>query len=191
MLCCRVTTHTLLIVLTSTVWLVLPVPVCAQEIDEAKALKVRAAYLYNFAKFIEWPGDAFTEEDSPFVIGVVGDDVFAEILRKIVRTKKITNRAIVVQKLRWGNEEDRVRLERCHILCVGNSVQGRLEDIFSVLKGRSILLVSDIPGFARDGGMIGFVLEKQRIIFEINREALDQANLKASAKLLKLARIVG
>ncbi len=81
-------------------------------------------------------------------------------------------------------------LKSCQILYISNSERGRLKDIFAALEGQPVLLVADVSGFAIDGGMIGFVLEQQRIIFEINREALEQANLKASAKLLKLARIV-
>ena len=177
-------------VLAASAWLTPTPPVGAQEIDEAKALKVKAAYLYNFAKFIEWPDGALGDEEAPFVIGVLGDDPFGQILDATVKAKKIAQRPVKIRRLRLSRQVDRAKLTDCSILYISNSERRRLKKIFAALGDQPVLLVADIPGFASDGGMIGFVFEKQRIIFEINREALEQAKLKASAKLLKLARIV-
>lgn len=179
-----------LTVLAATTCLTPAPPVRAQEIDQAKALKVKAAYVYNFAKFIEWPAGVYKDAESPFVIGVVGDDSFLKNLNDTVRAKKIATRPVTILRLRWGTPADRAKLKRCRILYISKTERRRLTEIFGALKGKPVLLVSDIPGFASGGGMIGFVLEQQRIIFEINREALEQAKLKTSAKLLKLARIV-
>ncbi len=162
----------------------------AQSVDEAKALKVKAAYLYNFAKFIEWPDQASEDDQAPFVIGVLGEDPFGRILDDTVKGKKIAKRPIEIRRLRWSKQEDRAKLERCHILYISESERHRTDHIISVLEERPLLIVSDIHEFAHSGGMIGFVLEKGRIVFEINREALERARLKASSKLLKLARIV-
>jgi hypothetical protein len=176
----------------STAWVVLtPVHGArAEEIDEAKALKVQAAYLYNFAKFVEWSDEAFRDEKSPFVIGVLGDDPFGEILDDTVRGKKVAQRAVNVRRLQWRNPADRAGGKDCHIVFVCDSERHRLKEILAEWVGQPVLLVAGIPDFARDGGMIGFVLENQRIIFEINRKALEEAGLRASAGLLKLARIV-
>ena len=171
-------------------WLTQTQSVCAQQIDETKALKVKAAYLYNFAKFIEWPDDASDDEGSPFVIGVLGDDPFGKILDDTVKAKKIAKRPVKIRRFRWSEKEDRAALKNCQILYISHSEQGRLQEIFAALEGRPVMLAADFVGFASDGGMIGFVLEQERIIFEINREAFDQAQLRASAKLLKLARLV-
>ncbi len=186
----KTTTCSFLGALAAFTWLILVPAVRAQVIDEAKATKVKAAYLYNFAKFIEWPDDALGDEEAPFVIGVLGDDPFGRSLDDTVKAKKIATRAVEIRRLRWSKQVDRAKLEGCHILYISNSERSRLKQIVAALEDQPVLLVADMPGFASDGGMIGFVLEKQRIIFEINREALEQAKLKASARLLKLARIV-
>ncbi len=177
-------------VAVASAWLTLTPAVCAQQIDEAKALRVKAAYLYNFAKFIGWPSDAFEDEETPFVIGVLGDDPFGRSLDTTVKAKKIGRRPVAIQRLRWSRQADRAKLEDCHVLYISDSERHRLGEIFAMLEDHPVLLVADTPDFASGGGMIGFVLEEQRIIFEINREALEQAELRASAKLLKLAKIV-
>ncbi len=177
-------------VLAASAWLT-PAPVVrAQEVDTAKVLKVKAAYLYNFAKFVEWPDGAFENGESPFVIGVLGDDPFGRDLDATVKGKTIAKRAVKVRRLRWDDQVDRAQLKDCHILYIGGSEPRRFMEIVAALEDQPVLLVADIAGFAHDGGMIGFVLDGQRIVFEINREAVDRAQLKASARLLKLARIV-
>lgn len=162
----------------------------AQEIDKAKAIKVKAAYLYNFAKFIQWPEKSFEGQEAPFVIGVLGGDPFGRILDDTVKAKKIAERPIELRRLRWSRPEDRAVLTGCHILYISKSERYRLDDILVTLAERPVLVVSDVREFACDGGMIRFVLEKGRIVFEVNREALKRAGLVASSKLLKLARIV-
>jgi len=162
----------------------------AQQIDESKATKVKAAYLYNFAKFIDWPGNALGEQTMPFVIGVLDDEAFARSLDATVRGKSVANRAVNIRRLGWVKREDRAKLSECHVLYVGRSVRHRLGDVLTMLEEQPVLVVSDIRSFATEGGMIGFVLEQGRIVFEINRDALHRGKLKASAKLLKLARVV-
>ena len=186
----QTTTRSLLNVLAVWTGLMLAVPVRAQKVDETKALKVKAAYLYNFAKFIEWPDYAFSGEETPFVIGVLGDDPFGQYLDDTVRAKKIAGRPVQIQRIRWSDLRNRARLTSYQVLYISKSGRIRLKETLAALEGQPNLLVSDIAGFASDGGMIGFVLKKQRIVFEINREALGKAKLKASAKLLKLAQIV-
>jgi hypothetical protein len=176
--------------LAASAWLMLAPSVRAQSVDEAKALKVKAAYLYNFAKFIKWPDDALRDEEAPFVIGVLGDDPFRQILDATVKAKKVAQRPVKIRRLRWSKQVDRAKLKDCHVLYISKSERRRLKGVFAALEDQPVLLVAGIPGFASDGGMIGLVLEQQRIIFEINREALEQSKLKASARLLKLARIV-
>jgi len=162
----------------------------AQQIDESKAIKVKAAYLYNFAKFIDWPGNALGEQDEPFVIGVLDDVGFARSLDATVRGKTVASRAVKIRRLGWAKEEDRTKLSECHILYIGQGARHRLGEILAVLEEQPVLVISDIPDFATEGGMIGFVLEQGRIVFEINRDALKRGKLRASAKLLNLARIV-
>ena len=162
----------------------------AQDVDTTKSLKVKAAFLYNFAKFVQWPKATFEDADAPFVIGVVGDDPFGSILDKTVKNKNIASRPIVVRRFNWDHERDRGALLHCHILFVSAELRPRLDEIRGVLRDHPVLIVGDTIGFARDGGMIGFALEAGRIVFEINRKALEAVGLRASAKLLKLAKIV-
>lgn len=171
-------------------WLTPAPAVGAQQIDESKALKVKAAYLYNFAKFIAWPVNALGKQETSFVIGVLDDEPFARSLDATVRGKSVAKRAVKIRRLSWVKREDRARLAECHILYIGHEVRDRLGKILDVLEEQPVLVVSDIRHFASEGGMIGLVLEKGRIVFEINRDALKRGQLKASAKLLKLARIV-
>ncbi|MFQ5495464.1 MAG: YfiR family protein [Phycisphaerae bacterium] len=160
----------------------------AQVIDETRALKVKAAYLYNFAKFVTWPKGAFDSDKAPLVIGVLGRDPFGRILDDTVQSKTVRGRRIEVRRLKWNREEDRKALPRCHVLFVCTSERGRLDDVLVWLNRAPVLVVGDDSRFAARGGMIGLVLDRGRIVFEINREAVERADLKASAKLLKLAR---
>ncbi len=162
----------------------------AQDVDQVKALKVKAAFLYNFTKFIQWPDASSEEHKSPFLIGVLGDDPFGTILDETVQGKTISGHPIRIRRFRWSRSHDRAELTRCHGLFIGRSEQFRLAEILATLTGQPVLTVSDIPDFAQSGGSIGFVLTEGRIRFEMNRQALERARLKASSKLLKLARIV-
>lgn len=162
----------------------------AQHIDRTKALKVKAAYVYNFAKFVEWPAGAFEKHESPFVIGILGDDPFGPILDRTVKNKQIAGRNIKIQRFQWHDQEQRNALRTCHVLFISTSEQNHLSDVLAAVKGSPVLMVSDLERFAHRKGMIGFVLENGRIVFEINQQSLSEAGLRASSKLLKLARVV-
>ena len=180
----------LTMVVAASVWPPLAHPVRAQEVDQPKARKVKAAYLYNFAKFVHWPDDVFEDDEAPVVIGVLGNDPFGHVLDDTVKGKKIGERPIQIQRFDWNKEEDRSRLLDCHVLYISSSEQYRFDDIHEALDKHPMLLVGDVEDFAANGGMIGLVLEKGRIVFQINRVAVARAKLRISARLLKLARIV-
>lgn len=178
----------LLFVITTTI--ALSPPLRAKDYDKSKANKVKAAYLYNFSKFVRWPDFVFENEHTPFVIGVLGNQQFTEIIRTTVKGKKVAAHPVVVQLLHWRNQDDRFTIQHCQILFVCQSQKNQLDEIKDIIKGHPVLLVGESNDFAIQGGMIGFVIEKGKIVFEINQEALEQAALKASSKLLKLARVV-
>lgn len=161
----------------------------ADEIDQTKALKIEAAYLYNFGKFIEWPSASFKTNEAPFVIGVLGEDPFGDILDSTVSSKTLQGHAIKIRRLRW-NHADRSALVKCHILYICRSEQARLREILAAIHGDPVLAVSSLRDFASLGGMIGLVLEDGHIVFEVNLSALHKSTLKTSSKLLNLARIV-
>ena len=148
----------------------------------SKEYQVKAAFLYNFFQFVEWPAEAFPESQTPLVIGVIGDDPFDGYLEQIVHGEKVNNRPLVVRRYHQPDE-----IKVCHVLFISQSEGGRVKDLLAGLKGRNILTVSDLDGFARDGGIIRFVTENNKIRFKINTEAAKVARLTISSKLLRAA----
>jgi len=134
----------------------------------------------------DWPVQAFPHSSSPIVIGVLGSDPFGAALDDVVRGEMVKGRPLVVRRFQRIEE-----LTDCHILFVSRSERARLEPIVQTLKGRSILTVSDLEGFAGDGGVIGFVLVDNKIRLRVNLEAARDAGLTLSSKLLRPAQIVG
>lgn len=147
--------------------------------------QVKAAFLYNFAKFVEWPSSSFSDASAPFQICVFGRDPFGEELRNITSEKTVNGR-----KLEVHPGVDLLRARGCHILFIASSVETPASQIFAALRGASVLTVGDTKGFAEQGGMINFVLENERVQFEVNRKAAEEAGLKISSKLLSVAKFV-
>ena len=144
--------------------------------------QLKAAFLFNFAKFIEWPAEAFVEATSPFVIGTLGGNPFGSDLERTIRDKKINNRAIIFKEFRSLAEAT-----NCHILFICASEKQRLPEILAGLRRTSVLTVGETEGFTASGGMVNFVQENNKIRFRINDQAAKAANLKVSSKLLSLA----
>jgi len=155
------------------------------EAATSKEYQVKAGFLYNFAHFTEWPTNAFPDNNSPLVIGVLGNDPFASDLDELVRGEKVNNRPLVVQRYQQVEE-----IKTCHILFVSQSEARRLDRILASLKNRSILTVGDVEGFAKQGGVIRFITEKNKIRFRINVEAARASHLTISSKLLRAADII-
>jgi hypothetical protein len=153
--------------------------------DALPEYQVKAAYLFNFLKFVEWPEDAFPDSLAPIVIGVVGDDPFGGTLPQLVTGKTVQGRNLVVHTFRTGEN-----LRSAHILFICASEKKKAPMILSSLRGSSVLTVGDMEGFLEEGGMIQFVNENDRIRFVINLTATSQAKLKLSSKLLSLAKTV-
>lgn len=147
--------------------------------------KIKAAFLYNFSQFVVWPTEAFPEAQTPMVIGIIGEDPFGAYLDELVHGEQVNNRPLIVQRYQQVEE---IRI--CHILFVCQSETKRLEEILARLKDRTILTVGDMDAFAKQGGMIRFVTDKNKIRFRINVEAAKASKLTISSKLLKPAEIV-
>ena len=158
-------------------------PVKAQAASREYDLK--AAFLFNFATFGEWPDSAFADASSPFVIGVLGTDPFGPALEEIVAGERVKGRPIVVRRF------DRVEqaLGGCQILFVSPTEKRRVKEIISLVRNRPILTVADVPGFVESGGLIGFTTGA-RVGIQVNPVALREANLNISPKLLRLAEVV-
>ena len=147
--------------------------------------QLKAVFLFNFAQFVDWPAGAFPDSTAPLVIGVLGDDPFGPYLDETVRGETVRGRPFEVR--RYQKIED---IRTCHILFVSPSEESRLEDILANLKHRAILTVGDGEGFAKRGGMIRFVSERNKVRMRINVAAVEAAQLTISSKLLRAAEIV-
>ncbi len=159
-------------------------PAASPSDQKLQEYDVKAAFLYNFASFVEWPTAAFARPDSPFVIGVLGNDPFGTILDELVKGEQVGSHPLILH--RFNRVED---MNRCHILFISASEARRTKEILRKLKGQSVLTVADIPGFAEGGGMIGFTADT-RVSIVMNQAALQAAKLTVSAKLLRLAHLV-
>ncbi|MCU0786062.1 MAG: YfiR family protein [Verrucomicrobia bacterium] len=144
--------------------------------------RLKAAFLFNFAKFVEWPPEAFVGPKSPMVIGVLGDNPFGTELEETVRNKVINERPVVVKVF-----QPPAAATNCHILFISTSEKKRLPEIFESLRRASVLTVGETDGFTETGGMINFVPEGNKMRFQINDEAARKAKLSISSKLLSLA----
>jgi len=145
--------------------------------------EVKAACLYHFAQFVKWPASAFENPGAPLVIGVLGGDPFGGALEKVIAGETVDSRKLVVKRSR--RLED---LKGCHILFIGQTEAGRLPEITAALQGSSALTVSDIPQFCKQGGMIVILIERGKVVFEINAAAARLAGVRLSSQLLKIAR---
>lgn len=147
--------------------------------------QVKAAYLFNFLKFVEWPGDPLAGTHGRWVIGIVGDNPFADELTQIVSGKTVQGHELLVRRFQSGED-----LHACHVLFISASEKKRLPSMLAALSGSSVLTVGDMDHFIESGGMIQFVMEEKRVRFAIDVGASSQAHLKVSSKLLSLARTV-
>jgi len=145
--------------------------------------QLKAAFLYNFAKFVDWPPSAYSSATAPFVIGLIGQNPFGNELERTVTNKMIAGHAFVVKQLKSLSEA-----ARCQILFISTSERKRLPDILKAVRGQSVLTVSELDRFLQAGGMIQFIMEGNRVRFEINDAAARQAGLRISSKLLGVAR---
>jgi hypothetical protein len=154
----------------------------ALKAQPTPSYQVKAAFLYNFSQFVEWPRNSFNGRSAPFVIGILGQDPFGSYLKELVEGEKAGDRRIIIKKFSSIAE-----VSDCHILFV-NIPDGA--EAIKALRFKSILTVSDEQNFARNGGMVRFFTDNNKIRLQINIAAARAANLTISAKLLRVAEIV-
>lgn len=153
--------------------------------QSAGEYQVKAAFLFNFAKFVEWPPDAFPRPDAPLQICVLGQDPFG-----VGFEQSIAEKIVQGHKIKVVHPDDVSQTRGCQILYIASSEKHRLHDILQALKGASVLTVADTSGFIQSGGIINFVLDNDQVRFEINLKPAELAHLKLSAKLLTVAKLV-
>jgi len=162
-----------------------------QVID--REYEIKAAYLYNFGLYVQWPRGSVPTEQEEFVIGVLGKDVFDSNLDKLATAKKVQGRKIVIHRFKSMAD-----YKPCHILFISRSAaegnkespEDRLAEAMQKLKNKPVLLVAESNGLAMKGAMINLFVEENRVKFEVNPGAGKQAGLQMSSKLLQLGKVV-
>ncbi len=142
---------------------------------------IKTAFIYNFAKFIDWPDNSFINAEAPLSICILGKDPFQSTIDSLTK-KRIKGREITVKRLNNINNKD-----KCQILFVSKSEENQLDRLLDILSNENVLTVSDIDGFAVKGGMINLVNHNNKIRFEINIKSVKQTEIRMSSKLLYLA----
>ncbi len=155
------------------------------QAQSATEYQVKAAFLFNFARFVEWPADAFPSADAALQICMLGQDPFGRDFEQVIVDKTVNGHRIEI-----AHPDGIPQARACQILFIAASEKARLPTILQGLKGASVLIVGDTPGFAALGGAINFVLDDGRVRFEINLKAAELAHLKLSARLLTVAKVV-
>ena len=159
-------------------------PDVAAEAENPSEWLVKATFLYNFAKFVEWPAEVFKRQDSPLNLCILGKDPFGEAI-SVIKDKLVRGRPLLIRYCKDIREA-----EGCHILFISESKEGDGTCSLSELGEKPCLTVSDSDGFARRGGIIRLFRVGKKIRFEINPAAAAQSSLKISSRLLKIAKIV-
>ena len=156
----------------------------AQADAQADEYRVKAAFLYKFGSYIEWPSGSFARADSPVAIGVMGADALADELVQIVAGRNVNGRPVRVRKLRPGDP-----IAGLHVLFVGRD-SGRLAEILAAARGQALLTVTESEEGLELGSMINFVVVEDKVRFDIAPPPSESGNLKISARLLGVARKV-
>ena len=152
---------------------------------ESVEYPIKLAFLYNFAKFVEWPSDSYRTPGAPLEICIVGHDPFSPDGERELQTRTVAGHPVEVLALKPTDT-----LSVCHMVFIPITENDQADKIVRGLKGSSTLTVGEAEGFAVLGGIINLTLEGNKVHFEVNRLAADRAGLKISSKLLSLAKIV-
>ena len=158
------------------------IAVCRVAASNPSEYAVKAAYLYNFGRFVEWPRNAPSGQTGDFAICVLGRDPFGTVLDTTISGERIDGKSVVARRIAKAGDA-----AGCRVLFISSSENKQLKEILSGLGKQSVLTVSDMPQFVDQGGIVQFVLAAERVRFEINLAAAQQAGLNLSSELLKVA----
>ena len=164
--------------------------------------QVKAAFLYNFIKFVDWPAEETADANSPIIIGILGEDPFGDAFVPVKDTH-IKSRKVNVERFKSLEElkKDASQAEtllhnqinairKCHLLFICSSEKGHLREIIESLKGVPVLTISEMTDFTESGGIIELMMEEGKVCFEINIRVAEKADLKIRSQLLRLAKKV-
>jgi hypothetical protein len=167
-------------------WLLIwPLGLAWAQVAPTPEPSVKAVFIYNFTRFVDWPEEAFSGPSAPFIIGIVGEDPLGAVLLETVAGEKVGNHPIRVQHVQLASE-----LKECHLLYINLKDAKQLTQTLALMNQRPVLTVGEAPTFSRQGGMIRFQTRNNKIRLEINPVALRAAQLGISSKLLQVADIV-
>lgn len=172
------------IVIIGTCALATSLPNAHAQSLSLREYQIKAAFLYNFIKFIDWPAQALPESSDTMTICLLGEDPFGEAIESI-KDKPAKGKRLSVRRIQGVKE-----LTACHVLFVGSSEGKRLPQVMQSVQGLSVLTVGEMDEFVRQGGIINFVIEKNKVRFQINVDSASRAGLKLSSQLLSLAKVV-
>jgi YfiR/HmsC-like len=168
--------------------LVLTVVFCASTLlaqTTAKEYRIKAAFLFNFALYVEWPPDAFQDANSPLTYCTVGEDPFEGVLDQSLNAKSVGTHPLRVQHLKAPEN-----FQGCQIVFIGANEKKRIAAILESLKQTPVLVVGESSHFVQQGGTVGFLSEENTVRFEVNLDAAQRARLNISATLLSVAKTV-
>jgi hypothetical protein len=154
------------------------------DISQKGEYRLKAAFLYNFAKFTEWPSTAFSDHQAPHTICIVGEDPFGPEIDQLT-TKPIHNRQLTIKRLQPTDQ-----LLGCHLLYVSRTELGQATHILGTLQKTPVLTICDSDGCAESGFMLNMRMVENRVTLDLNLEAVEQTPLKLSSQLIKLTRVV-
>jgi hypothetical protein len=167
----------------------------------SREYQIKAAFLYNFIMFTDWPKEKMSDDNEPIIIGIIGKDPFGDAFEP-VKDKNVKGKNVVIELFK-GLEElkeaDKKNfqehpqidsIKKCHVLFISSSEKKWLSEVIDGVKDNSILTVTDTEGFIEAGGIINFTVEEKKVGFEVNLIATEKAKLKISSKLLRLAKRV-
>jgi len=169
--------------LLMTWWLATPFCHAAEPLPDES--QVKAALVFNIAKFVDWPAASFAQDSSPLVICTLGSGGFVSAVADL-QGKQLKGHPVAVTQISRAEE-----IRTCHLLVIGNADAGQVQSVLFKLRSQPVLSISDRDRFAHSGGVVGLYRQSNKVKFEVNLQAAQQRQLKISSHLLKLARIVG
>lgn len=171
----------LLLAFMAVLW---PAPQIRAQSSIEREYEIKAAYLFNFLNYIDWPAESLPPAGGALTIGILGESPFGTALGPL-NGKSIKGRTLTVKQLTSAKDA-----AQCQIVFICPSEKARLPEVLGQLKDSRILTVSEISGFAEQGGIINFFSERNKVRFQINLEAARRIQLNISSELLKLAKLV-
>ncbi len=163
-----------------------PLGSAAEESALAIQQRVKAAFLFKFAAYVEWPPSVFSQPETPIVIGVAGADAIAQELEQVVVGRTVAGRPVIVRRLARGDSAG----ECCQILFIGAGERARTAELLAGAQGRPVLTVTEVDAQHPKGSIINFLATEDRVRFDISREAADRNGLQLRSQLLRVARQV-